>query len=143
MYQHILYATDFADDGLIAESRAIEEARQHKAKLSIIHVVDYYPNVYIDGGMAMLPDIEKRMMDNAEEEMATVKARIDYPIEAVHLAYGTPKRVIPDYAAEKGVDLIVLGSHGRHGIGLLLGSTANGVLHMAQCDVLAVRVRTV
>ncbi|MCP4009678.1 MAG: universal stress protein, partial [Proteobacteria bacterium] len=34
-----------------------------------------------------------------------------------------------------------LGSHGRHGLGLLLGSTANGVLHLAQCDVLAVRVR--
>jgi len=34
----------------------------------------------------------------------------------------------------------VVGSHGRHGLALLLGSTANGVLHGASCDVLAVRV---
>jgi universal stress protein A len=44
-------------------------------------------------------------------------------------------------AKERGVDLIVVGSHGRHGLQLLLGSTANGVLHLAECDVLAVRVR--
>jgi universal stress protein A len=38
------------------------------------------------------------------------------------------------------MDLVVVGSHGRHGLSLLLGSTANGVLHGAGCDVLAVRV---
>jgi len=37
-------------------------------------------------------------------------------------------------------DLIVVGSHGRHGLSLLLGSTANAVLHGAPCDVLAVRI---
>ena len=35
---------------------------------------------------------------------------------------------------------IVVGSHGRHGLALLLGSTASGVLHGAKCDVLAVRI---
>ena len=43
-------------------------------------------------------------------------------------------------AREQGADLIIVGSHGRHGLALLLGSTANGVLHGASCDVLAVRV---
>ena len=43
-------------------------------------------------------------------------------------------------AHQIAADLIVVGSHGRHGIALLLGSTANGVLHGAPCDVLAVRV---
>jgi universal stress protein A len=37
--------------------------------------------------------------------------------------------------------LIVVGSHGRHGVRLLLGSTANGILHHAKCDVLAVRIK--
>jgi len=44
-------------------------------------------------------------------------------------------------AEENNVDLIIVGSHGRHGLALLLGSTANGVLHHAKCDVLAVRIK--
>ncbi len=47
---------------------------------------------------------------------------------------------ILERAVKLDVDLIVLGSHGRHGLSLLLGSTANGVLHRAKCDVLAVRI---
>ena len=44
-------------------------------------------------------------------------------------------------AEEHAVDLIVIGSHGRHGLQRILGSTASGVLHTATCDVLAVRIR--
>jgi universal stress protein A len=44
-------------------------------------------------------------------------------------------------AEELGVDLIVMGTHGRHGLGLLLGSTATGVLHGCPCDVLTVRIK--
>ena len=41
---------------------------------------------------------------------------------------------------ELDAELIIIGSHGRHGVSLLLGSTANAVLHHAKCDVLAVRI---
>ncbi|WP_313899138.1 universal stress protein [Leclercia adecarboxylata] len=44
-------------------------------------------------------------------------------------------------AKKQGCDLIVVGSHGRHGLALLLGSTANDILHGAPCDVLAVRLK--
>ena len=54
---------------------------------------------------------------------------------------GNTKREILNMAEEENVDLIVIGSHGRSGIQLLLGSTANTVLHGAPCDVLAVRVK--
>jgi universal stress protein A len=57
------------------------------------------------------------------------------------VALGAPAHEIRAAAEEVGADLIVLGTHGRHGLGLLLGSTANGVLHGATSDVLAVRVR--
>ncbi|MCV6604433.1 MAG: universal stress protein, partial [Porticoccaceae bacterium] len=52
-----------------------------------------------------------------------------------------PAHELHRYAEENQVDLIVVGSHGRHGLALLLGSTANGVIHGAGCDVLAVRIR--
>lgn len=54
---------------------------------------------------------------------------------------GRPAVEIRSHAERVGADLIVIGSHGRHGLpGLLLGSTANGVLHNAPCDVLTVRI---
>ena len=53
---------------------------------------------------------------------------------------GSPGHEIRTYAREVNADLIVVGSHGRHGLGRLLGSTANGVLHGVSCDVLVVRV---
>ena len=43
------------------------------------------------------------------------------------------------YSAQN-IELIVVGSHGRHGFSLIFGSTSNSVLHGAQCDVLAVRI---
>jgi len=48
---------------------------------------------------------------------------------------------ITRYADDKQADLIVIGSHGRHGLQRLLGSTATPVLHNAKCDVLAVRIK--
>jgi universal stress protein A len=43
-------------------------------------------------------------------------------------------------AKDQDIDLIVVGSHGRHGLALIFGSTSNSVLHGATCDVLAVRI---
>jgi universal stress protein A len=54
------------------------------------------------------------------------------------LAYGQPRQEIHRFARENACDLIVVGSHGRHGLALLLGSTANDLLHGAPCDTLAV-----
>ncbi len=53
--------------------------------------------------------------------------------------FGGPSTIL-SYAAAQQVDLIVTGSHGRSGVSRLLGSTTNGILHGANCDVLAVRI---
>jgi universal stress protein A len=54
---------------------------------------------------------------------------------------GAPAYDIRALAVELKADLIVVGTHGRHGLGLLLGSTANAIIHGVGCDVLAVRMR--
>ena len=56
------------------------------------------------------------------------------------MALGSTAKEILRIVQEQGLDLIVLGSHGRHGVAMLLGSTANAVLHHAECDLLAVRI---
>ena len=72
------------------------------------------------------------------EMVQQVGAKIAAAISTVVL--GKPEVEIHATAKELGTDLIVVGSHGRHGFALLMGSTANGVMHGAHCDVLAVRV---
>ncbi|MCZ6869325.1 MAG: universal stress protein, partial [Gammaproteobacteria bacterium] len=57
-----------------------------------------------------------------------------------HVCVGNPASEIHRLSEAEGVDLVVMGTHGRHGLGLLLGSTANAVLHGVKCDVLAVRI---
>jgi universal stress protein A len=59
-----------------------------------------------------------------------------------YIVTGHTESEIHRVAKEISADLIIVGSHGRHGLALLLGSTANGVLHGATCDVLAVRVQS-
>ncbi len=141
MYKHILFATDFSDESNVAEARAVEAANQHGAKLSIIHVVEYYPSVQLEGGIGM-PDIGSKLDEDAERELEAIEKGLSIELAHTHIGHGSTKHVIAEYAKEIGADLIVLGSHGRHGIGLLLGSTANGVLHVAECDVLAVRIKS-
>ena len=58
----------------------------------------------------------------------------------MHVILGAPGPEIRELASTTMADLIVIGSHGRHGFSLLLGSTANAVLHDAGCNVLAVRL---
>ena len=57
-----------------------------------------------------------------------------------HLIFGRPQSEIQRVAEECEADLIVVGSHTRSGLARLLGSTANGVMDSAPCDVLAVHV---
>ena len=62
------------------------------------------------------------------------------PDDQMQIAFGHPRQEIHRVATDQQCDLIVVGSHGRHGLALLLGSTANDVLHGAPCDVIAVRL---
>lgn len=140
MYKHVLFATDFSSEAASAERRAVEAAQKNGAELSVIHVIDYYPASQLDGGLSVVPDLEEKMQESARDQMAACAARIPLELSNEHICSGSARHEITRYAEELGADLIVVGSHGRHGLALLLGSTANGVLHYAKCDVLAVRV---
>ena len=86
--------------------------------------------------------LQQQQFDQARERMNGFAD--SYPglaPENRHLAYGQPRQEVHRLAKEQRCDLIVVGSHGRHGLALLLGSTANDILHGAPCDVLAVRLK--
>lgn len=124
-------------------ARAHELAQQYDARLSLIHVVEPVlpaPPYELPGVMPM--DLEQELMEQAKRRMKELAQRHNLPEQAVSVEAGPTTSTIVTFADEHDIDLIVIGSHGRHGVGLLLGSTANAVLHHTKVDVLAVRVGT-
>jgi universal stress protein A len=85
-------------------------------------------------------DLTAELMAAAKKRLAKLAEKLNIAEDCRWMETGSPKLEIVRVAEENKVDLIVVGSHGRHGFALLLGSTANGVLHHALCDVLAVRL---
>ena len=142
-YRHILVALDLAaETGYIVQ--AAMRAKSSDGKVSLVHVVEplmlgFGPDAS-SSAAAVTAQIEADSVANAKRQLAAIGSDNDIAEEHQHLLQGHPARAIHHVAEEEGVDLIVVGSHGRHGLALLLGSTANGVLHGASCDVLAVRL---
>lgn len=143
-YQHILFAADFSDDAPRVGERAREIARRCGARLSLIHVVEDL-NISLGGGYELLPVLpelsDEALLREARELLGELARRLEME-DAEKWVINAPstKEGILGAARDHGADLIVVGSHGRHGLALLLGSTANAVLHGAPCDVLAVRI---
>lgn len=139
-YQHILLAVDLTDESKPVAERAKALSQQSGAKLSIVHVIEPINFAY-GGDIPMdLTAIQDQLDEHARQKLVDFAQPYQIPPEQQHTVVGLPQNEIHRIAEEQAVDLIVVGSHGRHGLSLLLGSTANGVLHGAQCDVLAVRV---
>lgn len=145
-YKHVLAAVDLSDESSQVLKEAKQVAEDHGARLSLISVVKPLTQVY--GGLDMAAytqasvNFEREAQTQAVEHLKKIGSGIGVDTDSVHAVIGAPAPQIVDTAKELGVDLIVVGSHGKHGLGLLLGSTANGVLHHADCDVLTIRIRS-
>ena len=143
-YTQILVAIDLTEeaDEVLAAARSV--ADEQNAKLTSLTVVKPLAHVY--GGLDMVPvttgsiDFEKDAMKQAQEQLSEMSAEYKIKAEDTAARLGSPALEIRKLAEELGADLIVIGTHGRHGLGLLLGSTANAVLHGVHCDVLAVKI---
>jgi len=133
----ILFPTDFSDLSRDALNVAAALARDHRARLVILHVIEQ-PVAAGEAGM-ILP-LPEGYREKAEAQLAQVP--VPDPGLAVdrRLEEGPPVEVILRLAAAEGCDLIVLGTHGRTGLRrLLMGSTAEEILRRARCPVLTVR----
>ena len=142
-YQHVLLAVDFSEQGLYVAGKARSLAYRYQAKLSIIHVLDNIAMPDTNYG-TVIPLDQDSSYDLLEAEKAKLKQlgdELNVDVANRWMVWGVPKQEIINIAGQEQVDLIVVGSHGRHGLTLLLGSTANAVLHYAKCDVLAVRLQ--
>lgn len=142
-YKHILLGIDLSPESLEVAERAAQIREAYDSKLSIVHVIE--PLSFAYGGDLPLDfsGIQDEIQQQARKQLTSVSEKLGIGAEQQFLVIGRPEKEIRNTADEIAADLIVVGSHGRHGIALLLGSTSNGVLHGAHCDVLAVRVSDV
>lgn len=140
-YQHLLIAVDLTEASEKVANKARALAERCEARLSLLHVVEYVP---VDpAGEALLPppvNMEDELMDAARKRLDALAEKLGLPDCRRHVVLGNIKTEVARIATENGIDLIVLGSHERHGLQLLWGSTERSVLSAAPCDVLAVRL---
>ncbi len=144
VYEHILVAVDFSSAADTVGARAVELSRRFEARLHLIHVVEYLPPLDLAYEPISTPDWgidEAELVNVAQQSLEAFARRLGVEDATRDVVVGVPRYEIVRAAGEHEADLIVIGSHGRHGLGRLLGSTANGVLHSAPCDVLAVRLQ--
>lgn len=145
-YSHLLLATDLQADNAEIVAKAMAMSQLYQAKLSLIHVVEslplYFGNDLVSPVLPETQELETQMLDLAKEKMAQWVEKYQLSGDDCHVETGVAKLTIAEFAKDHAVDLIVIGSHSRHGLSSFLGSTARAVLNVAPCDVLAVKVKT-
>lgn len=138
MYKRVLLATDFDEVGIHAAKKAKKIADENNATLFLVHVVEPIP-AYAYPGFAGFAEVEVSIREQAERELTKLADSLGVDKKHSLIEFGSIKNEVLRVAHENKIDLIVTGSHGKHGLALLLGSTADAILHGAHCDILIVR----
>lgn len=143
-YKHILVAIDLSPetDQLLQQSLVMRD--KFNARLSLVHVVEHLPMTYA-GDLTLLNGIdigmELQIAEEAQQQMAKIGERIGVSAADCYVVTGPISEQVLHIVREHKADLLVVGSHGRHGLALLFGSTADAILHRAPCDMLAIHIR--
>lgn len=145
IYQHIVCAVDFSRYSESACQRAAELVNLFGAQFTLLYVVENFPEDRSNEIIAPEHIDPARYRENqARTDLAELARRLQLQEanQQVLFSMESASHEIVRFAAENHSDLIVVGSHGIHGISTPLGSTASGVVNHAPCDVLAVRAKT-
>lgn len=144
-FSRILVPTDFSETSDAALTYAKALAEKLGASIHLLHVfadpyamATYAPEVYAP----LPPEVRERALHDIQQ-------RLDERLDAgeqqrfrgtTEIVTGLTAKQIVGYATDRGMDLIVMGTHGRRGVAhMLLGSVAEHVVRTAQCPVLTVR----
>ncbi|MEP1383594.1 MAG: universal stress protein [Paraglaciecola sp.] len=137
-YKKVIVAIDIFSEHQKVLERAKKLANSPE-DLTLIYAT--LPQLYFESyGYSLGTDFISDNQKNANEALVTLAQKHDIPDDQVFAPIGDPADEIHALAERLEADLIVVGTHGKSGLKLLLGSTANAVLHGAKCDVLAVKI---
>lgn len=139
-YARFIVGLDLSQDCFDILEKAQDLANTVCAEVIVCHVIE--PIHYAYGGdiPINLAEAQLTIKEYAQHRLDEILQKSDLSLHGQHIVVGDTAQELRKLAAEHEADLIVVGSHGRHGLALLMGSTASGVIHAAECDVLAIRV---
>ena len=138
--KNVLVPTDFSAPSRIALNYGVALARQLRARLTVLHVLEPQPAADVASASEIVR-IEREREENALQQLGTLLApedEDDLDLKIV-LKFGTPSRQIVSTVEEQHTDLVVLGTHGRRRLErFILGSTTEGLLRRLHVPVLTV-----
>ena len=146
-YQNILVAVDLSSESDVVLNKAQLIAGSN-AELHLVYVQEPMDNVYVgivpqSAAFSGLGDLEAQLGEELKQKLVVLGENFSVPSDHLHILNGSPAHEIHRFAKDNDIQLVVIGTHGQKGLQLLLGSTANAVLHGAGCDVLSVRIGAV
>jgi universal stress protein A len=140
IYRKVLAVLDLSDDGVRVGNRALEVAAASGADITLLHVVEYMPVEPLSDSLLPAMQIETELLERARARLQAIADTLHSPAPPWQVTSGNVKAEIVRVARDGEFDLIVIGSHERHGLSILINLTEDTVLHNAPCDVLAVRL---
>ncbi len=141
-YRIIVIATDFSEASLPAVKTGFRLAQDSEAEVYFLHV--FNPPVGMDPMGTVAPSLSD-LEEGAKSQLEGLVPEDTPEGVTVHslVLRGMPTKTIAEFAQEKDADLIIVGTHGRTGLGrLFMGSTAEALLREAPCHVMVVKPRT-
>jgi nucleotide-binding universal stress UspA family protein len=140
-FKHILVATDFSSSSERALELGVKMAKTFDARLTLLHVweIPVYPYMdFVLSSSEFVGNVQQAAEDKLNSTLRETRA--GFPAARGLLKMGIPWEQILTTAKDEGVDLIVMGTHGRRGIShALLGSVAEKVVRLAGIPVLTAR----
>lgn len=140
MYDDILVPTDGSEPATEAVEHALDLAERAGATVHVLYVVSEAETVAIVGGAAV-GELDRRRDEGEAVTQDAVERAAERGVDATsEIRPGTPHREIVRYAEDEGIDLVVMGTHGRSGVRrFLLGSVTERVTRLTDRPVLSVR----
>ncbi len=141
MYNKVIVAVDLSEESQKVVDAALNLVNKDRSKLVLVHAVEPIPLTWGMESYAMDPiELQQKIVDHAGSLLEEIGAKAGIDKSNQHTKLGVPAAEIRNISRELGADAIVIGGHGHSGWKVMLGATANKLLHGATCDVLTVYV---
>ncbi|MDI1352961.1 MAG: universal stress protein [bacterium] len=139
MYTNILFATDLRNEHNHLAEKAVLLAKQFKATLYLLHVIELPASVQLAQGLGFT-ELANPSTEDAQTVLSLIGESIKIPASRQFVEIGSVKEHIFNKVTDLNCQLVIIGSHSTSGLESLLGSTAHAAVNHAPCDVLTLRV---